>query len=343
MGRKDTVTKDYMKDARVFADAFNYLIYGGRPVIDPEKLHELDSTSIVVPYGTDGAEVPIQKYRDELKYVTAMEDDTAAYLILGAENQSGINYAMPVKNMVYDSMNYAEQVSRSDCSYRKEQKKKKEDPKKQERKKDAVSSGEFLSGFRKDDRLLPVITLVIYFGADEWDAPMNLHKMLSVQEEEILRLVPDYAINLIAPSAMSEEEINLFQTSLREVMLYIKYSKDKKKLTMLVENDEKFKTVDRKAAEVMNTMTDSELNIREEEESVDMCEAIKEMRADSEQIGLQKGEQIGLQIGLQKGQLDSIEKMMKALKISAERAMEILEIPESDYPSYLSKLNRKEI
>ena len=184
---------------------------------------------------------------------------------------------------------------------------------------------------------------------------MNLHKMLSVQEEEILRLVPDYAINLIAPSAMSEEEINLFQTSLREVMLYIKYSKDKKKLAMLVENDEKFKTVDRKAAEVMNTMTDSELNIREEEESVDMCEAIKEMRADSEQIGLQKGEQIGLQkgeqiglqkgeqIGLQKGQLDSIEKIMKALKISAERAMEILEIPESDYPSYLSKLHRKEI
>ena len=29
MGLADTVTKAYMKDNSVFADAFNYLIYGG--------------------------------------------------------------------------------------------------------------------------------------------------------------------------------------------------------------------------------------------------------------------------------------------------------------------------
>ena len=111
MSRKDTITKEYMKDTKVFADAFNFLIYGGKQVIKPHKLHEMDTTAIALPYGTNGASVPIQKYRDELKYLTAMEDETAAYLILGIENQSEINYAMPVKDMLYDSLQYADQIS----------------------------------------------------------------------------------------------------------------------------------------------------------------------------------------------------------------------------------------
>ena len=30
MGKKDTLTKDYMKNTQVFADAFNHLIYQGK-------------------------------------------------------------------------------------------------------------------------------------------------------------------------------------------------------------------------------------------------------------------------------------------------------------------------
>ena len=37
MGLADTVTKAYMKDNSVFADAFNYLIYGGEAVVDPKR------------------------------------------------------------------------------------------------------------------------------------------------------------------------------------------------------------------------------------------------------------------------------------------------------------------
>lgn len=36
MADKDTITKDYMQDRETFADAFNYLIYGGEQVIKPE-------------------------------------------------------------------------------------------------------------------------------------------------------------------------------------------------------------------------------------------------------------------------------------------------------------------
>ena len=43
MGLADTVTKAYMKENTVFADAFNYLIYGGKTVVNPTQLKELDT------------------------------------------------------------------------------------------------------------------------------------------------------------------------------------------------------------------------------------------------------------------------------------------------------------
>ena len=132
---------------------------------------------------------------------------------------------------------------------------------------------------------MPVITLVVYFGSDEWDGPMCLHEMLAIQNENLLALVPDYRINLLSPESMSDEDINRFQTSLREVMLYIKYSNDKEKLITLLQADERFKTVERKAAEVMSTVTGSELIIKEEADSVDMCEAIKNIREEERLLG----------------------------------------------------------
>ncbi|MBQ7782329.1 MAG: transposase, partial [Lachnospiraceae bacterium] len=104
MSVKDTVTKDFMADSRVFADVFNQLIYEGNQVIQPEKLHPLDSVVASVPYGADGAEIPTQRLRDGLKYLTAMEDDSAVYLLLGVENQTEVHYAMPVRDMLYDAL-----------------------------------------------------------------------------------------------------------------------------------------------------------------------------------------------------------------------------------------------
>ena len=118
MSDKDTITKDYMQDKEIFADAFNFLLYGGRQVIKPEQLRPLDTTSIVLPYGDDSKPIPVQKYRDILKMVTAMEDDKAAYMLLGIENQSEIHYAMPVRNMLYDSIQYVAQVEETAKSHK---------------------------------------------------------------------------------------------------------------------------------------------------------------------------------------------------------------------------------
>ena len=41
MSKKDTVTKAFMRENAVFADAFNYRIFNGKKVIQPERLREV--------------------------------------------------------------------------------------------------------------------------------------------------------------------------------------------------------------------------------------------------------------------------------------------------------------
>ncbi len=112
---------------------------------------------------------------------------------------------------------------------------------------------------------------------------MSIHEMLSVQNPEILSYVSDYKVNLIAPRQMSDAKIDQFSTSLREVMLFIKYSEDKVKLHEMVQKDDRFKNMDRKAATVISTVTGVEIEEDFEEEKVDMCQALKEMLEDSVQ------------------------------------------------------------
>lgn len=116
MGLADTVTKAYMKDNSVFADAFNYLIYGGEAVVDPKQLQELDTTETALPFGSQDEEgkqpeEAVQKYRDVLKSAIIKQDDEAAYILLGIENQTDIHYAMPVRNIIYDALQYGKQVA----------------------------------------------------------------------------------------------------------------------------------------------------------------------------------------------------------------------------------------
>lgn len=151
----------------------------------------------------------------------------------------------------------------------------------QTQKEEIPTDGEFLSGFWRTDRLIPVITLVIYFGSDDWDAPLSLKEMYSNTNSVILSHAPDYHVNLIAPKEMSDEEINEFHSNLREVMLYIKYSKDKTKLDEIIERDSNFQSVERQAAEVINVVTGSKLKYPEGKGDVNMCQAIQQMREES--------------------------------------------------------------
>ena len=101
---KNSVSKKYLQDKDRFADLFNFYLYDGQQVIQPEQLREMDTTAISLPYGQDGKVSSVQKQRDIIKVVSAMTDGHCDYLLLAIEVQSELHYAMPIKNMLYDVM-----------------------------------------------------------------------------------------------------------------------------------------------------------------------------------------------------------------------------------------------
>lgn len=312
MGAADTVTKAYMRENAIFADAFNYLIYGGRRVINPNSLKELDTTEIALPFGDDKTDEAVQKYRDILKSAVIKEDKDAAYVLLGIENQTDIHYAMPVRNLIYDALQYGKQVSDVSAKHRKESG-------------NGHNRGEYLSGFYKEDRLTPVITLVVHFGADAWDGPLSLHEMMSVDKPEIMQMVPDYRIQLIDPARMKPEDLMKFETSLREVMGYIKYSKDKEGMKTYMAGNSRT-MLERTAAQVIKAITNTPIEIPEGLEEVNVCEAIEEMMKDS------KAE------GELKGKMDTLAGLVRDGLLSVKDAAARLNMTEAEFEAAIKKL-----
>jgi hypothetical protein len=265
---KDAITKEYMQDNEIFADAFNFYMYDGDQIIDPDRLRPLDTTSIALPFGDDSVAKPVQKYRDVMKLLTAMTDDEAAYVIYGIEVQSKKHFAMPVRNMLYDAVQYSDQIEKTTRKHRKNKDR-------------SASSDEFLSGFYRNDKLIPVVTLVIYFGSDKWDAPKSVYDMFSVRDKRILKYTQNYKINLIEPASIPDEDFAKLRTELSQVLKYVKYSADKNKLKEIVDEDEVYSNISRRTANMINVVTGSDFKIDNGKEKINMCEAIKGMREDA--------------------------------------------------------------
>ena len=253
MGKIDIATKQYMSHRDIIADAFNFYIYDGRQVIKPEELQKIDTAEIALPYGND-ADMAVQKLRDNLMLWSMAKDDEAVYVVLGIENQDKIHYAIAVKNMLYDALQYAKQVEEAKRSYRDRSKKKQI----------KLNSEEFLSGLKKEDKLMPVITLVVYFGDKDWDGAKSIHEMLSVDNVELLSYVPDYKI-------ISEENFDKFKTDLGAVMQFIKHQSDKD--GSWIKGNSRFNHVEKEAVELINIITGAKFAGDDKEEVVDMCRA----------------------------------------------------------------------
>lgn len=111
MRQADALTKEYLSNNEIFADVFNYLIYDGQQRILPDNLIERDTSEITLPLGKRGELATIQKFRDILKGCVTKEYKNTLYVLFGIENQSHIHYAMPVRNMLYDAINYSAQIN----------------------------------------------------------------------------------------------------------------------------------------------------------------------------------------------------------------------------------------
>ena len=93
-------------------------------------------------------------------------------------------------------------------------------------------------------------------------------------------------------------------------MLFIKYSKDKRKLRELTSQSPGFRSLELKAARVIDSITGINLRFTETEGSVNMCQAVQEMCDDARAEGLSQG--------LQKQALLTAQRMLQDPRFSPE-------------------------
>ena len=89
------------------------------------------------------------------------------------------------------------------------------------------TGNEYLSKMRKEEKFIPVITLILYLGKDEtWDGAKTLYELLEI-DEELKPFVTNHKINLF--DYHNEKDFSRFRTDNRFLFELLSNSKDKNK------------------------------------------------------------------------------------------------------------------
>lgn len=273
MQEKNIIANTYWADNERFADVINVGLFQ-KKVLQAEQLSERDGYLGRVKQTQK--ESDIQRNRD----VTKKAAFGTNFVIVCVENQEDIHYAMPVRVMGYEFMDYSRQLRELRAIH--------------DKKKD-LHGAEYLSGMSADDKLKPVCTLVIYYGKEPWTGPTCLADMLDFREipDEIRDIISNYPIHIIdarrfTDSEELESEARLFFGMLQrdeDADLWQEY---------VSANKEDFQNLTADTYDAIATFTKMGklLNKKEEYEDekggCDMCKAMEDLMARSEASGQEK-------------------------------------------------------
>lgn len=268
MDEKDVVTHAYWSDNERFADIMNAGLFHGKTILRGEDLSSEERYTGGL-FGRLRKRKAVYKYRDVIKKAAFGSN----FVLLGIENQSKIDYAMPVRVMGYDFLNYDEQLRKI---------------KKVHRRKKDLRDAEFLSGFSKEDKLNPIFTQILYYGLEPWDGPENLSSLLdwSSVPQELRDKVADYPAHVLDVRRFEESET--LKTDAKFVFGFLKRQNDGKALKAYIdENREYFSSLYEDAYDLISILTNSKelLNAKNEcensEGGIDMCEAMKQWKEEA--------------------------------------------------------------
>ena len=165
MGEIDIMANELLRDAGEFSKLFNMAFFGGKPVVVPERLEEVNSVvSLSDGMGErDGSGKSraggkgTVSIRDLARRLQIRREDGTAYMLLGVENQASIDYGMAVRLLNYDARFFM--LQQNDAKRR------------------SGGNGDsrpFTSKLGPCDRIIPAVNLVVYYGDKPWDAATEL-------------------------------------------------------------------------------------------------------------------------------------------------------------------------
>jgi len=306
--KPEPVLKDFWSDNYRFADLFNQVFFRGAPVIDPDQLIEQDIEESTVFWEQSRLNT-LSRFRDVMKQY----GDGIDLVLIGLENQINVHYAMPVRSMLYDSLRYTRQCKKLEQVHRKA--------------KDLKESDEFLSGISKNDRIRPVINLVVYYGEKAWDGPVTLSDMMDIPSD-FEPLFNDQRINLL--EAANPGTYSFSHEDNQDFFTLIKYFYDNDGCMDMVKFKAQFSDKDiyweTMAALGAATKSSKLIDYAQENKGgrVNMCTALDNLRLE----GVQEGIQTGIQTGIQLNQVYLIRENFRR-KIPAEAIAAFMELDNS--------------
>ncbi len=280
MGKNNVIVNHYFADKERFADLFNVEIFGGKQVVSPEDLVDMDTKALRISSTENMYEEFVRDQLKQWKY-------GARLLVLGLEPENSVHYALPIKLMKYESIQYEKNYSRIQKRHRKEK---------------DLNQKEYISGFGKSDYLEPVITIALYHGNEEWDAPVSLQGMMSFESmpeeirEEVRNYCNDFHVNLVDVNHL--DGVDKFKTDLREVFGFLLRQNDKEALKDYIESNENFRHLKEDTYDVIMALSNTrEMMVKKEKYSTEggynMCLAIREWGEEERAAGRQEGRQEG--------------------------------------------------
>lgn len=318
MGKKDITLKDYFSDCRRYADLLNGGIFCGQQIIRAEELQDTGTVQ-----SKSDSHAVLERINDIAMKQTKGGSIFAIWVVA---NQENVDYSMPARVMLQEALAYDKQI--------------KEIKRVNQHDEAFADSGEFLSGIKKEDRLYPVITLVVYWGEEKWRGAKSLHDMICFGEdkafaETLKTLVPEYPLHFLNLSEV--HDYRNFHSEIR--MLFELYDRrnDKAEFYKYLQNNEDCRKIDEETiwalSKILNIKTEKLKNrtIQEERGKADMCRAIEELIADGKIEGKAEGKTEGRLEGDAARIVKSIESVMKNLKVEAARACDIIGVTVEEY------------
>ena len=249
--KQDKILRGFFKVKTHFADIINAMLFEGKDVIHADELLLCDSDETIYFVYENRINV-MERRRDILMHATV----NGIPVYIGLEIQSTINYSMPYRLLLYDTMTYHLQYKLIDRDH------------------------------REHFRPTGVMSTVLYSGDRTWHQPHSLLDRILVPEP-LKGLMNTWKGNIrdikeINVELLRNEKVKSLVSAVQTIY---RWNKDTSTIKELV--------LSKEVAIVVAVMTNSEeLVIRiekEEREEVDMCQVLEEFKLESEMRGLERG------------------------------------------------------
>ncbi len=212
---KDLPGKNLLNCTDVFADIGNVNLFEGEELLHPKELERMPTEIIY----KDNYGIRHHRFLDTRMKATDHRTDIAIFCL---ENQSGINNIMPVRDMGYLYSNYNEQI------------------RDWQKKDEKCGTLHITEGIGREEKLIPVISIVLYYGRESWTGPERLSDMLSVPEpwkEKLGPLIADHTVRIVHLAGQDKETRGKYKSDFRHIVDYLAWAGNKEECRIYIKDE----------------------------------------------------------------------------------------------------------